>query len=275
MKQWELNGVTVDLNQPALSTGASWRDEWLRILTERIPAVIWTTDIALRITSSLGAGLAAIGLVPNQVVGLTLFDFYGTQDAQLEPIAAHFRAIEGDSVSYDDQWDGRTFYCHVEPLHDSGGHLAGTIGAALDITDRKKAEHRLREAEARYHALVVQIPAITYVDAADEDRSAIFISPQVEEVLGYSPEEWKADPGIWTRLLHPEDRDRVLAEARRSKRSGEPFKEEYRLLARDGHLVWVHDEAVLLRDPTGQPSIWQGVMIDVADRRPLVERTPS
>ncbi|MGB3634184.1 MAG: PAS domain-containing protein, partial [Rubrobacteraceae bacterium] len=100
-----------------------------------------------------------------------------------------------------------------------------------------------QETGAMYEALVNQVPAVVYVDADDEVSSALFMSPQVEEMLGYTQEEWLEDPGLWVKLLHPEDRERVLAEANRTPKTEEPFEAEYRLIARDGRTVWVHDNA--------------------------------
>src|SRR5205085_1504682 len=83
-----------------------------------------------------------------------------------------------------------------------------------------------------------------------------YVSPQVEALLGFSAEEWLAIPGMWQSRIHPDDRDRVLAEDERTERSGETFIQEYRMVARDDSIVWVRDEAVLLRDAEGNPHIW-------------------
>jgi two-component system NtrC family sensor kinase len=93
------------------------------------------------------------------------------------------------------------------------------------------------------------------------------MSPQVQVLSGYSPDEWKADPELWAKLLHPDDRPRMLAENARTNTTGEPFKLEYRLIARDGRIVWVHDEAVIVRDSAGRPRFWQGVMLDITERK--------
>ncbi len=92
--------------------------------------------------------------------------------------------------------------------------------------------------EARYRALVERIPAVTYVDALDEVSSAIYMSPQVERLLGYSPDEWLVEPELFVKLLHPEDRQRVLTENARTNETGESFEMEYRMLAKDGRTVW-------------------------------------
>jgi len=116
------------------------------MLTEQMPAVIWSTDVEFRITSSLGAGLGVMNRRPNEAVGRTLLEYLDTQDPGFPPIAAHQRALRGESVNYDLEWGGRTFQAHVEPLRDGGGSIAGTIGVALDITERKQAEEHLRHA---------------------------------------------------------------------------------------------------------------------------------
>jgi PAS domain S-box-containing protein len=142
--------------------------------------------------------------------------------------------------------------------------------AQREISERKETEIRLKEAEARFRTLVEHIPAMTYMEAADNEgrgTTFLYMSPQIEAVLGYSPEEWMADPGLFARILHADDRERVLAEDARTSRTGEPFRMEYRHLARDGSIVWVRDEAVLVRDHEGKPLYWLGVQFDITDRR--------
>ena len=146
--------------------------------------------------------------------------------------------------------------------------------AQREITERKEAEIRLKEAEARFRTLVEHIPAMTYMEAADNkgrETDFLYMSPQIEAVLGYSPAEWMADPELFARTLHPDDRERVLEEDARTARTGEPFKMEYRHLARDGSVVWMRDEAVLVRDHEGEPLYWLGVQFDITDRRETEE----
>src|SRR5215216_6095073 len=141
-----------------------------------------------------------------------------------------------------------------------------------DITKRKEAEERLREAEERYRTLVEQIPAVTYIDPVDDPETSLYTSPQIEQILGYTPEEWRTQK-LWPTRLHPDDRERILAaDARFEAGGGEPFSEEYRLLARDGSVVWVREEAVLLKDEAGEPLYWQGVFYDLTERKALEER---
>jgi PAS domain S-box-containing protein len=153
-------------------------------------------------------------------------------------------------------------------LHDPS--IEGIVINSRDITERKQADTQLREAEAKYRTLVEQIPAVTYIEELDEAEPTTatqYISPQIEALLGYTPDEWLTDPGLWERIVHPEDRARVLAEDARTEASGAPFRAEYREIARDGREIWVRDEAVLVRDVDGRPLYWQGVVFDITPEK--------
>ena len=132
-----------------------------------------------------------------------------------------------------------------------------------EITERKGALEPSQPAETKFRTLLEQITAVTYMDAVDESSTSIFMSPQAETLSGYSPQEWIDDPELWPRLIYAEDRERVLAEHQRTNATGDPFKMEYRLVTRDNRIVWVRDEALLLKDEAGQPLYWEGVMLDI------------
>ena len=135
------------------------------------------------------------------------------------------------------------------------------------ITKHNQAEEKLQRAEARYRALVEQIPAITYTAALDEASTTFCISPQTKSILAFSPEDYRADPDIWRKRLHPADRDRVIADMKQSRAHNRPFKSEYRMIARDGRVIWFRDEAVVVQDSTGIPLLLQGVMFDLTERK--------
>ena len=145
------------------------------------------------------------------------------------------------------------------------------LGVQIDITERKRTEEALADAEQRYRTLVEQIPAVTYIDPVDDPDTSLYTSPQIERMLGYTPEEWQTQK-LWPERLHPDDRERILAADKRFEAGEEPFSEEYRLLAKDGSVVWVHEEAVLLKDEAGEPLYWQGVFYDLTERKALEER---
>lgn len=147
------------------------------------------------------------------------------------------------------------------------------IALAQDITERKQAEALLREAETKYRTLVEHIPnAVTYMDSLDPSIGTFYVSPQIEEMLGYTVEEWQANPRAWHEHIHPEDRERMLTADAHHDATGEPISQEYRMIARDGHTVWVRDEAVMILDAAGKPQFSQGIMIDISERKQTEER---
>ena len=108
---------------------------------------------------------------------------------------------------------------------------------------------------------------VTYITALNETRNRLYISPQIEAMLGFSADEWLGDPGLVLKQLHPDDRERVLAEVFQSRDTGKPLSSEYRLLARDGHIVWVRDEAIVMRDEAGRPCFMQGLLLDISEQK--------
>lgn len=158
----------------------------------------------------------------------------------------------------------------ISPIRDAEGRIAGISTIGRDITDRKRVEERLRDAEARYRTLVEQIPAVTYIEAIDLGERVwdlSYISPQVEAMLGYPPASWLDDHDFGPSLLHADDRDRVLAEDARTDETGDLFNVEYRMIGRDGQVVWIHDEAMIVRDDNGEPRYWLGFMLDISEQK--------
>jgi diguanylate cyclase (GGDEF)-like protein/PAS domain S-box-containing protein len=146
---------------------------------------------------------------------------------------------------------------------------AGTLGSAIA---RKRTELALRETEVRYRTLVEQIPAIVYIAGVGETGDWLYVSPQIEAILGYTPEEWLAHSAPFTAFLHPADRERVLAEEAFSGATGEPLRSEFRMVARDGRVVWIRDEAHMVEDDAGRPLLWQGLMSDITDLKKAEEQ---
>jgi PAS domain S-box-containing protein len=164
-------------------------------------------------------------------------------------------AIEFRIVLPDGQIRWRTVAGELVP--DEAGQPMRMIGVGRDITERKEADERLRQAEGRYRTLVERLPLVSYVEGLDEE-SAMYISPQIAELAGHTAEEWVADPSFFASVLHPDDRDRVLAGFAAMHESGEQHECEYRLIARDGRAIWIHDAAVVVRNDAGEPLYAQG-----------------
>jgi PAS domain S-box-containing protein len=119
----------------------------------------------------------------------------------------------------------------------------------------------------RYRALVEQVPAIIYTDSAEKIYHTIYISPQLKTITGYDPEEWLSNDKLWEKLIVEEDRPRVLEEYEHTFAAKEPSISEYRLKTRDGRIIWVSDETRLIRDRKGKPLFWQGVMLNITERK--------
>ncbi|HEY8779022.1 MAG TPA: PAS domain-containing protein, partial [Solirubrobacterales bacterium] len=143
-------------------------------------------------------------------------------------------------------------------------------GRALREQSAEQARER-EVVEANYRSLVERLPAIVYSAEMGERGRWTYVSPQIEEILGFTPQEWMADPETWLHQLHPDDRERALSQENEGvldDRDAPPI--DYRLLRRDGSAIWILDEAVLVRDESGKP-IWHGVLYDITERK-LAER---
>jgi diguanylate cyclase (GGDEF)-like protein/PAS domain S-box-containing protein len=126
---------------------------------------------------------------------------------------------------------------------------------------------QISEGGEDYRRLVERLPAIVYASELGEHGRWRYVSPQIEDILGYTPEEWLADPTLWSRSLHPEDRERAISqETRRTIGNRNPPPLDYRMITRDGRTVWILDEAVLEPDELGVP-VWHGVLYDITERK--------
>jgi diguanylate cyclase (GGDEF)-like protein/PAS domain S-box-containing protein len=140
-----------------------------------------------------------------------------------------------------------------------------------DIAERERAETELRAAEWRYRKLVEDMPVGTYVNSLEGHMT--YISPQIEPVLGYSPDDWVRDGGtLFSRILHPDDLEWVETRSAQCQENGAVFQEEYRLLAFDGRTVWVLDRTVQVCAPDGTPLFRQGFLLDITERKQAEER---
>jgi len=141
-----------------------------------------------------------------------------------------------------------------------------------DITDRRDAHDAAFEAEAKYRSLVEHIPAVVYLDPVDEDADSIYVSPQVTELLGISPEEWTTDPYAWRRHVHPEDVEQAFEEYKEAYNAGSVLNHEYRMVHDDGTVKWVLEQAYPIGDADGRPWLIQGVMFDITERKAAEEQ---
>ena len=158
------------------------------------------------------------------------------------------------------------------PVLLAAGLAVGWLGTRLREASReqRRAEARiaaeLRNTETRYRSLTQHLPLVTYARSLSGDGETAFVSPQIDQLVGYTADEWLADPGLFLRLVHPDDRDRVAA-ALNKVDAAKGIRSSYRMNSRDGRVVSVRDEAVVVLDGAGRPLCVQGYLLDVSERK--------
>jgi PAS domain S-box-containing protein len=149
---------------------------------------------------------------------------------------------------------------------DGRGMRLGTAPPTESSPNGEGAEQRLQLAEARYRGLIEQIPAVTFLARLTGGRNEMYVSPQIESLLGFTQAEWLDDPVLWYRQTHPADRERVSRNFATTCLTGKPFREVFRVLTKSGETVWVNAAAKLVRDTQGQLLFLQGVGFDVTEQ---------
>ena len=250
-----------------------------RTLVEQVPAVTYTWDPTapvgevppLYVSPQLEQML---GYTPEQWSSDPTFWIERIHPEDRERVLAASEVADRDGSLFLEEYrmiaaDGRVRWVRDEARtveRDADGRPTRAQGVMYDVTDQKEIELKLHAAEGRYRTLVEQVPVVVYVDAVDDLSTATYISPQYERLTGYPAERRMAEPELWVSILHPDDRDRVLAESARTNETGDPFDIEYRFVRADGTVVWVHDHAFLVEGADGVRA-WQGVLTDINERK--------
>jgi PAS domain S-box-containing protein len=146
------------------------------------------------------------------------------------------------------------------------GEVLHRVVTAQDISERKSIDEKLKASETKYRTLVEQLPVITYISGPDQDVGVSYISPGIE-MLGFDTEAWLADPELWFRHIHPDDREQVTNELQRFQGEAETFQTEYRLILPNGEIRWFHDVSIRVKDETGKTIHKQGFMLDITGRK--------
>jgi PAS domain S-box-containing protein len=138
---------------------------------------------------------------------------------------------------------------------------------AVKKTSLPQSSSSILNSDARYRALIEQIPAVVFLAPMEGELTEAYVSPQIETILGFTQEEWLSDPVLWFRQLHPADRDRWSEEGAQFIVTGEPLESTYRVLARDGSTVWFRCDVKMVRGENGEPWFIHGVGFDIAEMK--------
>ncbi|HJP61701.1 MAG TPA: diguanylate cyclase [Gemmatimonadaceae bacterium] len=236
LKRRRKENGTPPTGAPTSDGGAALDSERrLSFMLESVPVNLWSTDAQLNINFSQGAGLHLIGASASEQVGMTLYEVLKTRDPRFTPLAAHLRALQGELVRYETNWRGRAFETRVEPLRGADGRISGTVGIAIDVTDRKSLYDALHTQNVYFAALFESAPeAIAILDEQDQ---IIRINGQFTAMFGYSEND-AVGRNINELIVPPGLVDEAVKLTARVA-AGEKLTAEALRRHKDGHSIWV------------------------------------
>jgi PAS domain S-box-containing protein len=259
-----------------LLAAISRREDRFRSMIENATDLITVVDPEGRVLYQSPAATRILGWTPEELASHPAFELVHPDDR--ERCRRVFAQLLHDgkrvTITYRVRHkDGR--WLQVEAIGSNlldEPSVGGIVINSRDVTDSHLAQERLREAEERYRTLVEQLPLVVYATSASNEGELVYISPQVVDLLGYPLEDWQSGRRLWEQALHPDDRERVIAEIARKRGATDRIRIEYRMRALDGRTVWVIDDMALLRDAAGTPRLYQGFMLDITERETLQEQ---
>lgn len=242
------------------------RSEHLRLIVEQLPIIIWSTDSELRYTSVAGVGLSAFSEAAA-LEGTTMMDYLGAEHAA---VADARRALCGESLTREIEWQNRVLETHTNPLRQADGVIIGVLGLAVDVTDRHEQDVKLRRSEASL-ANAQRIAAIGSWDL-EIATDSLYWSAQVHEMFGISRAEFEASYEGFLARVHPDDRLRVHAASELARKGETRLDLEHRIVRPDGAVRVMHELGEISRDAAGQPQRLSGTVRDVTEQRQVDAR---
>jgi len=249
-----------------------------QVLFDMLPVMYFIVDEQGAIVAVNEAGAQTLGYTIEELIGKPVREVFHEEDRAFvagqiarclsDPdsvIQWEFRKIRRDDSTL---WVRETAKAVRQPDQTLLIHIL-----CEDITTNRAMYEQLTQAEMKYRTLVEQVPAISYIVSLEEDvPRTTFISPQIEQVLGYKCAQWTDNPVLWITSMHEADRDRITREIEKHNETGEPFFLEYRAVTRDGTTRWIRNHGEYMRDPAGKPHFVHGVMFDISDTKRIEER---
>ncbi len=253
----------VSKSRAALEAAASERSEsrW-QALFARTTAITYTLDPELRFRSSTGGGLSAIGLMPEQLVGTPLHTFLHDSPECERALAAHARALEGESVTFEHTVADRHFKTYLEPLRDEDGRIDGVAGLAFDVTDFFAKSQALADTEA----LVARAERTAQTGSWMHDLATNRLTYSKESLRMFGVSAAMSDREAFYRRIVPEDREIVRAAIRLAYETGEPTTIEFRIVA-NASVRFIRESVEISRDARGRPIRADGILVDITERR--------
>jgi PAS domain S-box-containing protein len=228
-------------------------------LVEEAPIGVLTVDDQLRLTYVNSATERFWGRRRDELVGKVVWDLFPRiSEPKVASLVRDF-LTSGKSARFETHNPESDRWFEVHANRTEKGYSA----SFLDVTDRHRAQEQRQVAEARYKTLVEEIPAVTYLV---QEEGLLFVSPQVETLVGYTADECQGDLSTVRGLVHPDDLEWVRGLFEAAQQRGIPYEAEYRLVTKDGRTIWVHDRATRVIEPDGR-TLMRGAMFDITERK--------
>ena len=278
---WLEAALLVGLLAQRLWTGASERDflrDQLIALQESTQDAVIELDEDAKIVGWNGGAEVIYGYPMDEALGRDFSELALEDDGEatrrlLEAVARGEAVTESTVAHRRKDGDVATVSLAAMPIGVGSSPRTRAVVVAGDVSEAARAQELVSELEGRYASLAELLPGAVYMHAVGDRDALLYASPQVGSMLGYQADQWLLQPGLFSRLVHEEDRERVSGEIARAAAAATPLRLEYRMLARNGSVVWVRDQATTVRAGNGEPLYVQGYLTDIsAEKNVRVER---
>ena len=246
------------------------KSEWEKAaILDAMSELVAYHDMEMRILWANRAAGESVGLPPEQLVGRYCYEIWGEGDRPCPGCPVEKALLTGQPQSTEiTHADGRTWLIRGYPIKDAEGKIGGLVEVTLEITERKRAEQVLWQTKL----VVEHSPVVLFRSRAEEGWPIDFVSENVRQ-FGYSAEELLSGAVPYASLVHPDDLPRMAQEIRDFIARGEDaFRQEYRFLTKDGQVRWVDDRTMAVRGPDGRITHYQGIILDITERKRLEEQ---
>ena len=232
----------------------------LQTMVRNVPIVLYGVDRNGVFTFSEGKGLAGMGLKPGGYVGRSVFDVYRGMPEYLENFS---RALAGEAFTAPVHAGDHIYDAYHEPVFGSDGEYAGTLGVLVDVTEQRRVEEALRDA----NLVVENSPVVLFRWKGDDEWAVELVSGNIMQ-FGYTPDEFLSGSITYSAIIHPDDLERVTREVHDFCNQGvKQFCLEYRNMTKGGEIRWVNEHTNVELDAAGCVKNFEGIVIDITERK--------